>query len=74
MGEGSVIVACSRCGAKNRVPKNRWGERAVCGKCKAAIELSRAFPDAPIEASDYSFSREVLDFPGPVLVGFHAPW
>ena len=74
MSGTSVIVACPGCGAKNRVPKSRWGERAVCGKCKAPIELSRTFPDAPVDVSDYTFGREVLDFPGPVLAEFSAPW
>ncbi len=74
MNAGSVIVRCPRCGAKNRVPENRWGEKAVCGKCKTSLELSRLFPDHPVQISDASFRREVLDFSGPVLVEFYAPW
>jgi hypothetical protein len=46
----------------------------VCGKCKASLDLSLLFPDRPVEISDATFRREVLDFPGPVLVEFHAPW
>ena len=74
MSEGSMIVRCPHCGARNRVPSSRWNERAVCGKCKASIDLSRLFPDRPVEVSDATYRREVLDFPGPVLVEFHAPW
>ncbi len=74
MSEGSIIVRCPHCGAKNRVPGSRWGERAVCGKCKASMDLSRVFPDRPVEVSDHDFRKEVLDFPGPALVEFYAPW
>jgi thioredoxin 2 len=70
----SWIVICPRCGAKNRVPKDRQGDRAVCGKCRAPLPLSSAFPDHAVEVSDSSFQKEVQDFPGPVLMEFFAPW
>ncbi|MFH1349587.1 MAG: thioredoxin domain-containing protein [Pseudomonadota bacterium] len=37
MNQDSVIVSCTRCGSKNRVPKARLKEHPVCGKCKAAL-------------------------------------
>ena len=73
MNADSIIVRCPRCGAKNRVPKPRWGERAVCGKCKTSLDLSHLFPDHPIEVSDASFAKEVLNFPGAVLAEFYSP-
>lgn len=30
---GSRIISCSQCGAKNRVPLERLGAKAKCGKC-----------------------------------------
>ena len=74
MSSDSLIVACTRCGAKNRIPKERLGERARCGKCHSPLSPGPSFPDRAEEVSDGSFQREVLDFPGPVLVEFHAPW
>jgi thioredoxin 2 len=74
MNSESLIVLCPRCGAKNRIPKERQGDRAVCGKCHAPLPFSSAFPDHAVEVSDWSFQKEVLDFPGPVLVEFFAPW
>ena len=74
MNSGSWIVLCPRCGAKNRVPKERQGDRAVCGKCRAPLPFAAAFPDHAVEVSDWSFQNEVLDFPGPVLMEFFAPW
>ena len=73
MSAAALIVRCPRCGTKNRVPGNRWGEPAVCGKCKTPMDLSRLFPDHPIEVSDASFANEVLNFPGPVLAEFYSP-
>lgn len=73
MTPASVIVRCPRCGAKNRVPTQRWAERAVCGKCKTSMDLSDLFPDHPIEVSDAGFAKEVLNFPGPVLAEFYSP-
>jgi thioredoxin 2 len=74
MDSESRIVICPRCGAKNRIPKDRQGDRAICGKCRAPLPLSSAFPDHAVEVSDWSFQKEVLDFPGPVLMEFFAPW
>ena len=74
MDSESWIVICPRCGAKNRIPKDRQGDRAVCGKCRASLPSAAAFPDHAVEVSDWSFQKEVLDFPGPVLMEFFAPW
>ncbi|MGD0624490.1 MAG: thioredoxin domain-containing protein [Thermodesulfobacteriota bacterium] len=74
MNSESVIVPCAQCGTKNRLPKDRWGERAVCGKCRTPLPSSAPFPDHAVEVSDWTFQKEVLDFPGPVLLEFFAPW
>jgi hypothetical protein len=68
-----LIVQCPRCGTKNRVPGNRWGEPAVCGKCKERMDLSNLYPDRPLQISDGMFKREVLGFRGPVLLEFYSP-
>jgi len=44
MDSESLIVLCSQCGTKNRIPKERWGERAVCGKCQAPLPFYRFSP------------------------------
>ena len=74
MSPDSLIMTCGRCGAQNRIPKERQGERARCGKCHAPLPPVSPFPDHAEEVSDGSFQREVLDFPGPVVLEFHAPW
>ena len=74
MNPESWIVPCPRCGAKNRIPKDRQGDRAVCGKCRAPLPFSTPFPDHAMEVSDWTFPNEILDFSGPVLMEFFAPW
>ncbi|CAB5094787.1 hypothetical protein D3OALGA1CA_5405 [Olavius algarvensis associated proteobacterium Delta 3] len=37
-GEGSMIVPCSNCGAKNRIPIERFGAAAKCGKCATDLD------------------------------------
>ncbi len=74
MDSGSVIVTCSRCGTKNRIPRDRWADRPVCGRCQDPLPLSALFPSHPVEVSDGSFEKEVLIFPGAVLLEFYAPW
>jgi thioredoxin 2 len=74
MVQETLIIRCPHCGAKNRVPRSRAGERPVCGKCRTPLQASAAFPERPIDVTDPTFKSEVLAFPGPVLVFFWAPW
>lgn len=74
MNDAPIIVTCPRCGARNRIPPQRWGDdRAVCGRCKSSLSPSRLFPDRPVFISDGTFDREVSGFPGPVLLEFFSP-
>jgi thioredoxin 2 len=68
------IVPCGRCGTRNRISGERLGERAICGKCHAPLSPAYFFPDRPIDVSDGTFAGEIENFPGPVLLEFHAPW
>jgi thioredoxin 2 len=72
-GDG-IIVRCPGCGAKNRIPKERWGGRGVCGKCRAPLATARLYPDRLVDIGDATFREEVIDHPGPVVVEFTAPW
>lgn len=65
-----MILTCPSCGAGNRVPTSRLGDRPRCGRCKTAIAA-----DAPISVgSAEEFSELVRESPVPVLVDFWAPW
>jgi len=70
----AIIIPCPLCGAKNRIPANRKGDRAVCAKCKTPLQLPKSFPNRPVEVTDQTFAREVLQHAGLVLVDCWAPW
>lgn len=73
MVQDSFIVRCSNCGAKNRIPRSRAGDRAVCGKCRTPLPPA-VFPAHSVDVPEYAFDAEVLKFPGSVIVLFWAPW
>jgi thioredoxin len=77
-----MIVACGRCGAKNRVDERAaGGMQPVCGRCGAALG---ARPEGTGEAgggerprvvTDATFAREVLHAGArPVLLDCWAEW
>jgi thioredoxin 2 len=67
-----LLVACRKCGVKNRIPLARQGDKARCGKCHADIVVKG--PDEPVAANDTTFTTEVIQSGPPVLVDFWAPW
>lgn len=66
-----MIVACPACEAKNRVPPQRLGEAAHCGRCKASLAPLTA--PIPLESSD-AFDELTSGSSLPVLVDFWAAW
>ncbi len=73
MSTENVVIACRECGTKNRVPEDRLKDNPVCGKCHAALAAENVY-DGPVDITDQTFHREVIDFSGPVLVDCWAPW
>ena len=76
-----AIVACGRCGAKNRVDERAAGDRLpVCGRCGAALDAGAgggaAGAGRPQTVTDASFARDVVEASAqsPVLVDLWAPW
>lgn len=67
-----MTVACSRCGATNRVDAGRveQGQQPVCGRCRAPL-----YPrSAVVQTSDERFDDQVLKSSLPVLLDVWAPW
>lgn len=60
------LVACTSCGAKNRVPVTGSG-RVRCAKCHADLPWL-------VNAGDVEFTAAVEDSTLPVLVDVWAPW
>lgn len=65
----SIVVVCPHCHAPNRLPGDRLGDGATCGKCKSAL-----FRGEPLELDASSFDSHVGRSDLPVLVDFWAPW
>jgi thioredoxin 2 len=62
-------VACSYCGATNRIPADRLNDNPKCGKCSRDI-----FAAKPVELTAAEFQNQVIESELPVLVDFWAPW
>jgi len=73
MSSENIIIRCSTCGTKNRIPQNRVHSSPICGKCKAPLTVGDS-ANAPVDISDQTFSSEVLGYKGPVLMDCWAPW
>jgi len=68
-----MIIHCLHCGTKNRMPENRLDDRPLCGKCGSALVIDGS-SGAPVDVMDASFSRDVTEAAGIVLVDCWAPW
>jgi thioredoxin 2 len=70
-----MIVACEKCGTRNRVVEHDNAKQPVCGKCGAALPTAVS-DNKPQPVTDASFSRDVIDASSsrPVLVDAWAEW
>ncbi len=65
-----MMFKCAACGAMNRVDERRLTAQPVCGRCGKPLTVS----SKPVHVGAAEFQKEVLDWPGTVLVDFWAPW
>ena len=69
------IVKCEKCGTKNRVDERSQVDRiAKCGKCGATLTVDTVSSDKPLTVTDQSFSQEIVNSQGVVLLDCWAPW
>ena len=73
MNTDSIIIRCTNCGVKNRIPKIRVKDRPVCGRCHSRLPERQIF-DSPVIVSDHNFNDEIISSPVPVLLDCWAPW
>lgn len=62
-------VVCLECEAVNRVPQDRLGAGAKCGKCHSPL-----FSGAPAALDERGFMRQVSRSDLPLVVDFWASW
>jgi thioredoxin 2 len=65
-----VEVRCAACGTVNRLPDERAGRPARCGKCKAPLAPAAG----PVTVTDADFDASVLAARTPVLLDCWADW
>lgn len=71
LDDRGIIVACTSCGQKARIPYERLKETGNCGKCGEALPS----PNAPIEVQSIAhFDRLIGSSALPVVVDFWAAW
>ncbi len=68
-----MIIRCLSCGTKNRMPEDKLNRRPVCGKCGVPL-ITTTETGQPVDITDGDFLREVLTYPGSVLMDCWAPW
>lgn len=65
----SLHVVCPHCHSTNRVPRERLGAGAKCGRCKQLL-----FDGHPAELTIANFNQHIGRSDIPVVVDFWAPW
>jgi thioredoxin 2 len=65
-----LIVACSKCGAKNRKNPLRSGDNPVCGKCGQPLPRG----GGPLALDELTFEPVLRASPVPIIVDFWADW
>lgn len=71
LDDKGIVIPCPSCGQKTRIPYERLGDTASCGKCSAAISA----PSAPLDVDTAAhFDRLIAASPLPIVVDFWAAW
>jgi thioredoxin 2 len=65
----SVHVVCAACDTTNRVPRERLGQRPVCGQCKRPL-----FEGRPFDLDARRFEHHLRANGLPLVVDFWASW
>lgn len=66
-----IIVPCSSCGTKNRIPEKKQHLPPRCGKCGERMEVGAKA--VPVLLGDADFQQFIRSAELPVMVDFFAP-
>ena len=67
----SIIISCSSCGKKNKIPADKQHLKPKCGHCGELISLTDQA--VPVELGDHDFHEFVKKASLPVMVDFFSP-
>ena len=68
------LIRCPSCRTRNRIPFEKLGQVARCGKCGGAIATADVLIPQPHLVTDANFESTILKSPIPALVFAWAPW
>jgi thioredoxin 2 len=68
------LFRCPSCRTKNRIPTDKAGVQAKCGKCGLPMDTRSLLLPQPVIVSDGNFEEMVLQSPIPVLLDCWATW
>lgn len=68
-----LIIACSRCGTRNRVEESRIYDQPVCGKCRSPLSGGTRPTGTIVAIDDHTFDMVVSALDDPVVVDCWAP-
>lgn len=72
--DNAFKLRCPNCKTRNRVPFDKAGQTAQCGRCKHSFGTDALLERQARMATDANFAEEVLASPLPVLVFCWATW
>jgi thioredoxin 2 len=67
-------MRCASCSTRNKIPVDKLGQRARCGKCKTTLDTGLLLDSRSIMVTDANFNETVNHSPLPVLLFSWAPW
>ncbi|GBC60884.1 thioredoxin TrxC [Desulfonema ishimotonii] len=70
----TYIMRCTACGTRNRIPVEKVGTVAKCGKCQGPVHTDVLRIDHALTITDSDFDSQILRSPLPALLDCWAPW
>lgn len=68
------LFRCPSCQTKNKIPADKVGVKAKCGKCQAGLDTRTLFAPQPMMITDGNFAELVIKSPLPVMIDCWATW
>ena len=69
-----LILACGRCGTRNRIEESRIYDHPVCGKCRHSLSDMPRSTGRVTTIDDQAFDMVMSSVDEPVVVNCWAPW
>ncbi len=68
------ILRCPECRTGNRIPEDKAGRTARCGKCGKDVKTDILLTQTPVTVTDATFKEIVLNARLPIVLDCWAPW